>query len=116
MFRAILSVFLFVVMVHEVSGQPTSPVFEVASVKRIAVLGGLPDGFSMTPRRSGGRLTWTTNRTLLLRYAFQLDGARIVGTGIDDGFYAIEATTDPSATEDQIRLMLQSLLADRFKL
>lgn len=93
--------------------------FEVASVKVVPDPGqGLPNGFSTLPRRSGGRISWVTNQTLLLRYAFRLPDWRIVRTDIDNdrSFYAIDATMDASATEDQVRTMLQKLLADRFRL
>jgi uncharacterized protein (TIGR03435 family) len=41
---------------------------------------------------------------------------QISGVTGDALFYEIAAKTDPSATEDNIRLMLQDLLADRLKL
>jgi uncharacterized protein (TIGR03435 family) len=93
----------------------TAPSFEVVSVRVIPGTQGVPNGFSMNPRRSGGRLSWVTNLELLLRYAFHLPGWRIVRADKDDSFYAIEATTDASATEEQVRLMLQRMLADRFQ-
>jgi uncharacterized protein (TIGR03435 family) len=78
--------------------------------------GGPPDSFFSGLLRSGGRISWTTNLGLLLRYAYNLPDWRIVRTDKDQSFYAIDATTDASASEDQVRLMLQTLLADRFKL
>ena len=39
-----------------------------------------------------------------------LDNAGFSG----DAAYEIEATTDPHATDSQMRLMMQSLLIDRF--
>jgi uncharacterized protein (TIGR03435 family) len=90
--------------------------FDVASVKVLRSSQGLPDVFSLNPRRSGGRISWTANLTLLLRYAYGLPDWRIVRTDKDQSFYAIDATMDTSATEDQVRLMLQRLLAERFKL
>lgn len=93
--------------------------FEVASVKAVSSSGpGLPPGFSMTPRRSGGRFSWTATPAFLLRYAWNLPDWRIVRTdkNNEQSFYAIDATMDASATEDQVRLMLRKLLADRFQL
>jgi uncharacterized protein (TIGR03435 family) len=89
------------------------PRFEVASVKM------LPDTpmFSLSPIRSGGRIHWNTTAALLVLYAYHLQTFQVYGMPKEpSGFYAVDATTDPSATEDQIRLMFQTLLAERFKL
>jgi uncharacterized protein (TIGR03435 family) len=94
----------------------TSPSFEVASVRAIPSSTGPPGNLSLTPRRSGGRIAWNTNLSLLARYAYHLPGWRISGMDKDQSFYEINATMDASATEDQVRLMLQKLLADRFNL
>jgi uncharacterized protein (TIGR03435 family) len=94
----------------------TSPSFEVVSVKAVDSSDKAFEAVLAGRRRSGGRITWTTTRTSLLLYAYHLPAWRIVGMEEDQSFYSINATTDPSATEDQVRLMLQRLLADRFKL
>jgi uncharacterized protein (TIGR03435 family) len=93
----------------------TAPSFEVASVRVIPSSQGVPNGFSTNPRRSVGRISWVTNLAWLVRYSYHLPGWRILRTDKDQSFYAIEATTDASATEEQVRLMLQTLLVDRFK-
>jgi bla regulator protein blaR1 len=96
-----------------------NPSFEVASIRvipNVDVSKALPANFSLTPRRSGGRISWTTDLIFLSCYAYHLPGWRIQGTDKDQHFYAIEATIDASASEDQVRLMFQELLADRFKL
>ena len=93
--------------------------FEVASVKAVPDPGqGLPKGFSLTPRRSGGRISWITDPVLLLRYAFNLPDWRIVrmDKDHDEAFYAIDATMEEAATDDQVRAMLQNLLVTRFGL
>jgi uncharacterized protein (TIGR03435 family) len=96
---------------------PPSRAFEVASVKVYPASQGAPNGFSFTPQRSGGRLSWTTNMPLLLSSAFHLPGWRITGAADkDQSFYSIEAGMDVSATEDKVRQMLRKLLADRFGL
>jgi beta-lactamase regulating signal transducer with metallopeptidase domain len=87
--------------------------FEVASVKEAGT--SMPNGFSTVPRRSGGRITWATNLTLIFRYAYHLQDWQMSGLGSTDSFYVVEAKTDESATDAQIRLMFQTLLADRFK-
>ena len=93
-----------------------SPAFEVASLREVRDADGRAV-LSMTPRRTEGRFTWTAPIPLLSSYAYHLPQWRI--SGIDKKaptFYVIAATTDASATEDQVRLMLQALLVDRFKI
>lgn len=85
------------------------PRFEVASVK--ATGGG---AFSTRPDRTAGRLRWTTQLCYLIGYAYQLDFSLV--SGKCGSIYSVEATFDPAATDDQVRLMVQSLLTDRFKL
>jgi uncharacterized protein (TIGR03435 family) len=92
------------------------PSFDVASVKALPDASGLPDKFSYSPRRSGGRITWAPTLYMLSMYAYHLPAWRISGTDKDHTFYAIEATMDASSSEDKVRLMYQKLLADRFKL
>ncbi len=92
-----------------------APSFEAVSVKLVPLAGGLPDKFSLNPRRSGGRFTWTANSTLLVTYAYHLPTWRVSGIEPSQTFYQIDATMDASATDDQVRLMLQKVLAERFK-
>jgi len=94
----------------------SAPSFEVASVKAVQNSGGPPVGFSLSPHRSGGRITWTTTLGFLLNYAYHLSDWQIVRTDKDQSFYAIEAIMDESTSEEQVRLMFQTLLAERFKL
>src|SRR5215831_12707835 len=54
--------------------------------------------------------------TYLLGYAYRMEWWRISGNNVPFGtIYEIDATTDPKATEDQVHLMLQSLLIERFR-
>jgi len=104
-------------LLHAPAGRAQSPTaaplgFEVASVKRLHA----PARLTLSPTRSGGRITWTAERQFFVRYAYHLQPWRVSGLEPDDSMYQIDATTDPSATEDQVRLMFQTLLADRFKL
>jgi uncharacterized protein (TIGR03435 family) len=88
--------------------------FDVASVKALT-----QSWFETAPKRSGGRITWTTDLWYLIGYAYRLQPYRISGPipGSDSQFvYRVDATTAAAATDDQVRLMLQSLLADRFKM
>lgn len=85
------------------------PRFEVASIKSAGNI------FSARPDRSGGRIRWTTQLCYLIGYAHRLDFSRVSGRNCDST-YSIEATFDAAATDDQVRLMVQSLLRDRFKM
>jgi uncharacterized protein (TIGR03435 family) len=90
--------------------------FEVASLKQDPD-GGLPGYIRFTPQRAGGRLTWSALFSEYLKYAYHLPKWRI--SGIDNSMpfsYTVEATMDPDSSEDQVRLMLQTLLIDRFKI
>jgi uncharacterized protein (TIGR03435 family) len=95
------------------------PAFEVASVKQNTI-GGQPDG--VTPRRSGDLVMFhNTQLYTLIFYAYHLTGnyqlVGFVGFGNDPGsWFDVEARTGVPATDDQVRLMMQSLLEDRFKL
>jgi uncharacterized protein (TIGR03435 family) len=53
----------------------------------------------------------------LLGYAYNAEWWRISGdTSTFGTIYEIDATADPKAGEDQVRLMLRNLLTDRFKM
>lgn len=85
------------------------PSFDVASVKA----GG--DVLSTRPERSGGRIRWTTQLCYLIGYAYDLDFSRVTGHACG-AVYSLDATFDPAASEQQLRQMVQSLLAARFNL
>lgn len=92
------------------------PEFEVASVKENTT-NGVPN---MTPRRSGDLIIMHNTRLFaLFNYAYRLTEPYQI-EGYDRfpeswKWYDIEARTPAGATDDQVRLMFQSLLADRFK-
>jgi uncharacterized protein (TIGR03435 family) len=90
--------------------------FEVAAVKQLPTENGLPNGFTMRPRRTGGRVHWVTGAGNLIRYAYDLPVWRIAGKDVGSSFYEVDAKVDESASEEQIRSMFRSLLAERFKL
>jgi uncharacterized protein (TIGR03435 family) len=100
-------------MAAMVRAQTAAPLrFDVASVK-------VSDKQYLVifPERSGGRVTWTTDLWYMLGYAYRLELWRISGPVPDStNVYRVDAVTDPNATDDQVRLMFQSLLADRFKM
>jgi uncharacterized protein (TIGR03435 family) len=91
---------------------PARPSFEVASVKPANLT-----FLQLSPHRSGGLLRWSTMLNLVIEYAYHLQTWQIAGyPSTSNDLFAFEATTSPDATDDQVRLMFQSLLADRFKL
>jgi uncharacterized protein (TIGR03435 family) len=110
------SVALVVSSLVALAGQTPKPTFEVASVRTIRGSNGLPDGFAMNPRRSGGRVTWTTTLYDVTMHAYQLPGWRLVGMKREQEYYRIEATFDEPASSDDVRQMFRQLLVNRFKL
>lgn len=97
----------------EATPQTAAPLrFDVASVK----VSNQPY-LVIFPERSGGRIRWTTDLWYMLGYAYRLQPWRISGpVPGSDHIYSVDATTDPNATDDQVRLMFQSLLIERFKM
>jgi len=95
------------------AAQPALPAFDVARIKLTAD----QDILETRPKRTTGRFRWTTQIAYLVEYAFHMEGWRISGdTSTFGTIYQIEATYNPKAAEEQVRLMLQSLLLDRFKM
>jgi uncharacterized protein (TIGR03435 family) len=90
--------------------------FEVASVKRNTTNGDM----DVVPRRSGERVIIHNNQVgSVILYAYRVPSYRVAGSiDLPEGWnwYDIEARAPESSTDDQIRLMLQALLEDRFKL
>jgi uncharacterized protein (TIGR03435 family) len=91
--------------------------FEVASVKRNSTDGPM----DTTPRRSGDLFMMHNIQPYsAIYYAYHLHGSyQMAGySRLPEGWnwYDIDARVGREATEDEMRLMLQSLLEDRFKL
>ncbi len=100
----------------QVQSQPiTAPAFEVASIK-LNRSGDQRARFQMPP---GGRIN-ATNITLkqLIIFAYQIKDTQLAGAPgwIDSDRYDISAKAEGPASPDQLQLMMQTLLADRFKL
>lgn len=99
--------------------KPASPAFEVASVRVSPPIGGQNTGM-LGVQIDAGHLRYTNvGLGFLLTRAYGLAGDQI--SGIPNEFryplaYEILATFPSDRGEDQIPLMLQTLLADRFKL
>jgi uncharacterized protein (TIGR03435 family) len=92
------------------------PAFDVASFRQTPD-GGSPAFVMFAPHRAGGKLTWNAPFEEYLKYAYHLPPWRIAGIDNTMPFsYTVEATMDPNTSEDQVRLMLQTLLIDRFKI
>ena len=93
--------------------------FEVASIKQNTA--NVPNDF--TPRRSGTLVTMhNTQVGTVLYYAYHIIGSYQL-VGFDPNalprewmWIDVDARAPLNATDDQIRLMLQSLLEDRYKL
>jgi uncharacterized protein (TIGR03435 family) len=94
------------------------PEFEVVSVK----VNHSNEEPEIPPRRSGTLVTMHNVQVgSIIYYAYHLEGFyQLTGTIPEWPFelkwFDIDARTTPDATEDQVRLMFQSMLADRFKL
>jgi uncharacterized protein (TIGR03435 family) len=90
----------------------TSPVFETASIKPHA------SGRTTSPSIQHGILAGT-NVTLkhLLQLAYEVQDPQISGPSwIETEGYDVVGKAESSASDTQVRLMLQQLLADRFQL
>jgi uncharacterized protein (TIGR03435 family) len=92
--------------------------FEVASVKLNKEAAPTSD----KPQRSGDLVTMiNTDLYPLIVYAYHLEAAFELiadrkGSLWRDDYYDVRAKAPPGASEEQVRLMMQSLLEDRFKL
>ncbi len=109
-----------------IGGAGFAQTFEVATVKLSAPLVGIPGrGAAMATGPKGGPGTndpgrWTCtgcNFATLLVEAYQVKRYQLVIPGSIDGeHYDIAAKVPAGATKEQFRLMIQNLLAERFKL
>jgi len=91
--------------------QDARPAFEVSSVKPA----GAVKGIAITPRRSGDRISYLTQFDIALFYAYSVQPFQVVGADLQ-GVFDIEAVAGKPVDDRQIKLMLQTLLAERFKL
>jgi uncharacterized protein (TIGR03435 family) len=119
--RAVNSVFLAALMCGGVWGQSTgeAPTFEVASIK----ISQAPAGRGLASLREDintepARLTMANvNLNTAIRWAYKLGVYEVSGPDwtLSERF-DITAKAASAVAEDQLRLMLQSLLKERFKL
>ena len=113
--------FLAMAISWSATGQERRPTFEVVSVKRSAG-NGFPDG---KPQRSGGRVSMHNIRVATaVIYAYHLAGGamttsyQLVGNlQMPEGWeeYDIDAIAPGLPSEDDLRLMFQVLLEERFQ-
>jgi uncharacterized protein (TIGR03435 family) len=98
---------------------PGPPAFEVASVKHLAPDSGEPGSNLM---RGGpgsadpGRITFpsvTLKRLLMAAYGVEVDQISAPGW-LDSERYSVEAKFPPGATREQLKVALQTLIAERF--
>jgi uncharacterized protein (TIGR03435 family) len=98
--------------------------FEAVSVKKLVVAAGTyPAPLGRDPVRSGSLFTWHNMRAgSMIFYAYHLNGNyQLVGydklpDSLSYAWYSLDARAPEGATDDQTRLMLKSMLEDRFKL
>ena len=104
---------------HTAMGQgPQKLEFEVATVKPAAPLTGrvAPRGGPGTADPERVNYTYVSMKNLLMS-AYGLPINQVFGPSwIDSEHYDIVAKVPPGATKEQVNVMLQNLLADRFKL
>jgi bla regulator protein BlaR1 len=98
---------------------PAPLAFDVVSVKPLPdpVNWPWPDKFSMSPTRSGGRISWVTAQYALIQFAYRTHRWQMqFPADAHESFFQIDAKTSDSVSDDQLRLMLQTLLRERFHL
>jgi uncharacterized protein (TIGR03435 family) len=93
------------------------PAFEVASVRRIA---DYPPTATMNGDISHGRLSLNNaHLTQMIAVAYDIQSVRIQGVPSwlsSDQFQILAKAQDPETTEPQVKVMLRSLIEDRFRL
>jgi uncharacterized protein (TIGR03435 family) len=117
MMRALLAPVLLVWSVYAADAQPA---FEAASVKTVdpsvALAPGVFTGVQLLP--SGRLLALRVTVFQLLQTIYDVKAFQISGgpAWLKSQWYEIQATAGAPASEEQIKLMAQALLADRFQL
>lgn len=114
--RTVLAVNLL--LISGVFAQP-APTFEVASVKASP-----PSSDSMRMRvqpaittSPGGATLLNASLKALIQWAYHMQTIQVIGPGwLDQSRYDVVAKTSAPASNEQLRQMMQTLLADRFKL
>jgi uncharacterized protein (TIGR03435 family) len=115
MTRALLTAVSLLVALNGALAQPTPQAFEVVSIKQSTE----PEGSSNWHSSPAGSLRMH-NQTLkaLIRIAYKVRDAQVSGgpKWLDSDRYHIDAKASGPASDSQLMILLQSLLAERFKL
>jgi uncharacterized protein (TIGR03435 family) len=107
------------------SNNDPRPSFEVASIKAAEQCGqsyspapGQQMMIMIGPSFQPGRYSGCGSLKTFIQEAYQIKPSELSGGPgwLNTAFFQIEAKTDPKADRDQMRLMLQSLLEERFQL
>lgn len=120
--KALATGILMIALVALVSGQSTTPPrFEIASIKPAGAppLNSPNDGRGVVRVFPGGRLTAEgAVLRFIIQNAYRMRPFQIIGgpDWINSTHYTIEAKADGNVPPQQLWLMLQSLLEDRFQL
>ena len=117
--RAFLGTSLLIFTACGAFGQPaeTAPAFEVASVKLNAAGSGEGRGREVVTPSPAGVTMRNVHLKSVLQWAYHLQAAQISGPGwLDDNRYDIVAKTAGETPTERQRVMMQTLLAERFKL
>jgi uncharacterized protein (TIGR03435 family) len=110
---------LFVLTAVVASGQPAAqPAFEVASVKKSSFPGMGEGRGRPTVKTTPGSLSMRNSSfKSCVQWAYNLKDYQVTGPGwIDSERYDIVAKAADPVPDDELRQMLQTMLADRFKL
>src|SRR5580658_5202762 len=112
--RALLAV-LFLLQAARVFGQTAPPAFEAASIKPSKAEPGSSSGI---PTRTGSISARNVTLKRCIRGAYDVQESQIVGgpKWVDEDRYDIDAKAAGPAGDHDLMAMLQSLLAERFKL
>ena len=93
------------------------PAFDVASVKVISSGGGEGRGREAITTSPSGVTIKSAHLKSVVAWAYNLQPIQIVGPGwMDSDTYDIVAKAPGEVTKDRLRLMMQTLLVNRFKL
>jgi uncharacterized protein (TIGR03435 family) len=121
---------LFLIQVVLFGQSAASPTFDGASVKRTNSPGSATDGLTTSRRPAGGRRSGGPGTDdpgrihyphmilkRLLSDAYEVSRFQIRGPGwLDEEEFDIDATMSPQTTKAEFNLMLQNLVAERFKM
>jgi len=107
---------VFVGLAVTLSAQAPRPTFEVASVKKLA--DRIPQSSNQTFTRSAAIYFANATVASVIRFAYDILDFELVGgpDWIRTDLFEINARAATEVSPDEKRLMVQSLLADRFKL